>query len=69
LSSSPCVIAMKVIIDEEVCIGCESCAEVCPEVFRFNPDIEKAEVILPAEEPVDCIEDAMDAWRMRPKGR
>ncbi len=52
---------MKVIIDEEVCIGCESCAEVCPQVFRFNPDQEKAEVILPEGGPKDCIEDAMDA--------
>jgi ferredoxin len=47
LNSSICGIAMKVLIDEEVCIGCESCAEVCTEVFRFNPDTEKAEVILP----------------------
>jgi ferredoxin len=35
--------------------------EICPEVFGFNPEVEKAEVILPEGGSEECIEDAMDA--------
>ena len=37
-----------VIIDADECIGCESCVELCSEVFAFNEEEEKAEVIMPA---------------------
>jgi len=50
-----------VYIDTDECIGCESCVELCPEVFGFNYDEEKAEVILPEGGPEECIEEAMDA--------
>ncbi|UCG05578.1 MAG: ferredoxin [Desulfobacterales bacterium] len=50
-----------VYIDTDECIGCESCVELCPEVFDFNPEEEKAEVIMPEGGPEECIEDAMDA--------
>jgi ferredoxin len=49
-----------VVIDTEECIGCESCVELCSEVFGFNEAEEKAEVILPEGGPEDCIEEAMD---------
>jgi ferredoxin len=55
---------VKVIIDEAVCIGCETCAEMCPEVFRMDPVKEKAAVFLAAGSagnPVRCIEEAMEA--------
>ena len=52
---------MQVIIDEDVCIGCETCVELCPEIFRMDPLPEKAEVILPEGGSVDCIEEAMEA--------
>jgi ferredoxin len=51
---------MKVIIDEEECIGCGSCVELCPEVFRMNEDKEKAEVILPEGGSEECNEEAID---------
>ena len=51
--------ARRVIIDTDECIGCESCVELCSEVFAFNEDEEKAEVILPEGGPEDCIEEAM----------
>ena len=35
----------KVIIDTDECIGCESCVELCPEVFEFDEETEKAKVI------------------------
>ena len=50
----------KVIIDTDECIGCESCVELCSEVFAFNEAEEKAEVILPEGGPEDCIEEAME---------
>ncbi len=49
-----------VYIDTDECIGCESCVELCPEVFGFNQEEEKAEVILPEGGPEECIEEAMD---------
>ena len=50
----------KVVIDTEECIGCESCVELCPEVFALNEEEEKAEVTHPEGGPEDCIEEAMD---------
>ncbi len=52
--------ARRVVIDADECIGCESCVELCAEVFAFNEDEEKAEVILPEGGPEDCIEEAME---------
>lgn len=52
--------AKRVIIDAEECIGCESCVEFCSEVFTFNEDEEKAEVILAQGSPEDCAEEAME---------
>lgn len=49
----------RVIIDTEECLGCESCAELCPEVFEFNENEEKAQVIAPEDGPEDCIEEAI----------
>jgi ferredoxin len=49
-----------VYIDEEECIGCGSCEEVCPEVFKLEEDIEKAKVIMAEGGPEDLIEEAME---------
>jgi ferredoxin len=51
---------MKVYIDEEECIACGTCVELCPEVFRMNEEREKAEVILLEGGPQECIEEAVD---------
>jgi ferredoxin len=51
--------AKRVVIDKDECIGCESCVELCAEVFAFNENEEKAEVILAEGGPQDCIEEAM----------
>ncbi|MFP4392727.1 MAG: ferredoxin [Desulfohalobiaceae bacterium] len=50
----------KVVIDKEECIGCESCVEICPEVFAFDEDEEKAYVIKEEGGPEDLIEEAME---------
>jgi ferredoxin len=52
---------MGVIVEEDICIGCETCSELCPEVFRMAELKGKAEVILPEGGPVNCIEEAMEA--------
>jgi ferredoxin len=51
----------RVYVDEEECIGCGSCEEICPDVFVLNEDTEKAEVISPEGGPEDLIEEAMEA--------
>jgi ferredoxin len=52
---------MTVHIDEDECIGCGTCEELCPEVFKFNTVTEKAEVIMPEGGPQDLIEEAIDS--------
>ncbi len=49
-----------VYIDEEECIGCGSCVEICPEVFKMQEGEEKAEVIKPEGGPEDLIQEAID---------
>ncbi len=51
----------KVIIVTEECIGCESCVEICPEVFAFDENEEKAYVILEEGGPEDLIQEAIDS--------
>ncbi|MFA5658635.1 MAG: ferredoxin [Oscillospiraceae bacterium] len=29
---------MKARVDKEVCIGCEICPSICPEIFTMGPD-------------------------------
>ena len=51
----------RVVIDTEECVGCESCVELCPEVFAFDEDLEKATVILEEGGPEECIQEAIDS--------
>lgn len=51
----------KVIIETEDCVGCESCVELCTDVFGFDEGVQKAVVILPEGGPEDCIEEAIEA--------
>ena len=52
--------ARKVVIDQDECEGCESCVEICPEVFGFDEEREVAYVIKEEGGPEDEIEEAMD---------
>jgi len=54
------LMARRVYIEEEECIGCGSCAEICWEVFVLHEDTEKAEVIQPEGGPEDLIQEAID---------
>ena len=48
-----------VYIDTQECVGCESCVELCPEVFEFDEENEKAVVILPEGGDEECIDEAI----------
>ena len=57
-------------VDQECCIGCEVCVQLCPEVFRMCGDEHhshahghdhKSEVYNPTGAPVEKIERAMDS--------
>lgn len=51
--------ARKLVVDQDECIGCGNCEEVCPEVFELNQETEKSRPIKPEGGP-DCVEDAID---------
>lgn len=50
----------QVTIDIDECIGCQSCVEICPDVFGFDDDTEKAIVIRDEGDPEECIQEAID---------
>jgi ferredoxin len=52
---------MAVHIDEDDCIGCGTCEELCPKVFKLDAGTEKAEVIMPEGGPQDLIEEAIES--------
>ena len=49
----------KVFIETEECIGCQSCVGLCPEVFGFNEEAEKAFVVMPEGGSKECIDEAI----------
>lgn len=51
--------AMAEIQITEECIGCESCVELCPEVFKMDESTEKAVVTDPAS-TADCVDEAIE---------
>lgn len=52
--------AKVVYIDQDECIGCESCVGICPEVFAMDESSNKARVTNPDGAPEDKIQEAMD---------
>ena len=52
--------AQKPVVNLDECIGCGTCAELAPNTFRLNDD-EKAEVVNPAGDPDDAIQEAIDS--------
>ncbi len=53
---------MKPVVDEDLCIGCAACEDVCPEVFRLDEDgISRVIMEDPGPEFYGCTRDAADA--------
>lgn len=53
--------ARMVVIDQEECTGCETCVELCPDVFEFDEDNEVATVIAPENVDEDCVIEAIES--------
>lgn len=50
---------MAVVIDPDECIGCESCVEICPDVFEMDDDGEKA-IVINADAASDCVDESIE---------
>ena len=50
-----------VAINEDECIGCETCCEMCPGVFQYDADANQAKVVNPTGASDDEIQAAIDA--------
>jgi ferredoxin len=50
---------MMVNLDNECCIGCGACAELCPDIFEMDDRIEKARVIVFEVKTRDCVDEAI----------
>ena len=48
------------VVNQEECISCGVCTEICPEVFRFN-DEDISEVNNPTGAPETKIQEAIDS--------
>ena len=50
---------MKVRVDADICIGCESCVDICPEIFEMSDDIAITKMdTVPADLQDSCSEAA-----------
>ena len=53
---------MKPHVDEDLCIGCAACEDLCPEVFRIEDDgLSHVIADEPRESMYGCVRDAADA--------
>lgn len=50
---------MRMEVDQDLCISCGACVDLCPEVFAWNND-EKAHVVVD-EVPADLEDQAQEA--------
>jgi ferredoxin len=51
----------KLVVDEDLCTGCGTCEDVCPEVFEIGDD-DLAHLLPDVDyEEFDCVEEAIEA--------
>ncbi|MEJ5377476.1 MAG: ferredoxin [bacterium] len=53
--------AKRVYIEEDECIGCGTCQELCPEVFQLDETTQKARVLVEEGGPEELIQEAVDS--------
>lgn len=51
--------AQEVRLDQEECLGCEACVEICPDVFAFDESAGKAFVKSVASGEEECVDEAI----------
>jgi ferredoxin len=51
------LMSQEVVIDTFECTGCGGCVDLCPEVFGFREQDEKAYVIRPDAVTLDCVKE------------
>ncbi len=49
---------MKAYIDEDACIGCGACVDICPEVFEMDEDVAVVKTATVADEHEEKAEEA-----------
>jgi len=50
---------MSVVIDPDECIGCESCVEICPDVFEMD-DAGELAIVIDEDATGECVEEAIE---------
>lgn len=51
---------MKVTVDEEACIGCGACVDICPDVFQMQGDKAAVSIQELSDENIKCAKEAED---------
>jgi len=51
---------MEVRVDADICIGCETCVDICPEIFEMREDIAIIKEVNIPEEFQDSCREAAD---------
>ena len=52
---------MKVKVDEDSCIGCELCTQICPAVFKMDGDIAVVAASPDSPEEEDAVNESADS--------